>query len=373
MTRDKTEFRFYDNRQKYLMFVNTCTEKQVIARRLAAELERIRPSPPAVRVLDAGVGDGAVLSSLMRAMHHRFPTMPLYIAAKEISIEDVRLALSEMPDRLSEHPATVLVFTNLHYAEAPWLTTRSTAAAASFVWKEAPLRGSSSFDFQEQIADLQPFLAENWQVATTSSGALTYKRPTVFVLYREDHKFLLEPVIPRLGATKADFDLVIGAQPYRAKSSARFKAERVVGPLVRGLRPDGRYIGIHSAGGDPAEEIVQSIWPDETPFPVRRRDILSALKTSLGADARNFSFSAGRDANAVFRYNLHAMPEDGAIGTSAVLAAWNAATYVAQIDEPRLEAALESRNYVAVTRRILQEYGGLWFNDEAFSIVRKSA
>jgi hypothetical protein len=26
-----TPFRFYDNRQKYLAFINTCNEKQVIA------------------------------------------------------------------------------------------------------------------------------------------------------------------------------------------------------------------------------------------------------------------------------------------------------------------------------------------------------
>ena len=29
----KTTFRFYDNRQKYLMFVNTCSEKWVVAER----------------------------------------------------------------------------------------------------------------------------------------------------------------------------------------------------------------------------------------------------------------------------------------------------------------------------------------------------
>ena len=142
-------------------------------------------------------------------------------------------------------------------------------------------------------------------------------------------------------------------------------------PLIRSLRRDGRFIGIHSAGGDPSEDIVKSVWPDEVPFPVKRREILAALKSSLGADARNFTFNAGRDATAVFRYDLHAMPEDGAIGTSAVLAAWNAATYVAQIDEPRLESALERREYVSATREVLQKHGGLWFNDEAYSIVRK--
>src|ERR1039458_7261784 len=53
-------FRFFDNRQKYLMFVNTCSEKGVVAQRVAMELANIHPRPPAVRVFDAGVGDGTV-------------------------------------------------------------------------------------------------------------------------------------------------------------------------------------------------------------------------------------------------------------------------------------------------------------------------
>ena len=73
-------------------------------------------------MFDAGVGDGTVMARVMRAMHSRFPNMPFYIAGKEISLEDVRLTLQKVPDRLFEHPATVVVLTNMHYAEAPWLT-----------------------------------------------------------------------------------------------------------------------------------------------------------------------------------------------------------------------------------------------------------
>ena len=108
-------FRFYDNRQKYLLFVTTCSEKWAIAQRVGMELGNIRPRPPALRLFDAGTGDGTVLTRTMRAMHHRFPTMPFYIVAKEISLEDVRLTLDKMPDRLFEHPATVLVMTNMYY------------------------------------------------------------------------------------------------------------------------------------------------------------------------------------------------------------------------------------------------------------------
>ena len=114
-------FRFFDNRQKYLLFVNTCSEKWVVASRVALELANIHPRPPALRLFDAGVGDGTVLLRVMRAMHDRFPHMPFYIVGKEISLEDVRLALQKMSDRFFEHPATVLVLTNLAYADAPWL------------------------------------------------------------------------------------------------------------------------------------------------------------------------------------------------------------------------------------------------------------
>src|ERR1700722_13437554 len=111
-------FRFFDNRQKYLLFVSTCSEKTDVAHRVSLELGNLQPTPPALRIFDAGVGDGTVLSRVMRALHARFPTMPLYVVAKEISYEDVRLTLEKMADRLFEHPATVFVVTNLYYADA---------------------------------------------------------------------------------------------------------------------------------------------------------------------------------------------------------------------------------------------------------------
>ena len=59
-------FRFYDNRQKYLLFVNTCSEKWVVADRVSMELANLHPHPPGLRIFDAGVGDGTVLTRVMR-------------------------------------------------------------------------------------------------------------------------------------------------------------------------------------------------------------------------------------------------------------------------------------------------------------------
>ena len=76
----------------------------------------------------------------------------------------LRLCLEKMPDRLFEHPATVPVVTNMHYSEAPSLQPRSMQAAATLNWIETPLAGNTSHEFHEQIAALQPTLAETWRV-----------------------------------------------------------------------------------------------------------------------------------------------------------------------------------------------------------------
>ena len=367
-------FRFFDNRQKYLLFVNTCSEKWVIANRVSLELANINPRPPAIRLFDAGVGDGTVLTRVMRAMHARFPTMPFYIVGKEISLEDIRLTLEKMADRFYEHPATVLVLTNLYYAEAPWLAPRSAAAATRFVRKDVALAGNSSSAFEEQLTDLQPFLAENWTTGVhPKTGNPVYERPVVLVLYREDHRFLLDPIIPRPGRIIADYDLVIASQPYRARASAEFKAKRVIGPLARAIGPGGRLIGIHSLGKDPGIEVIEKLWPGDNPFQTDRYQLLKSVKAELGADARHLNFNAYADARSVFRYKMHTLPSEvsGSIGTSTLFAAWNAAIYVAQIEDQRLSEAVKDERYLRATDEVLKKYGGLWFNDESYVISRR--
>jgi len=194
-----TPFRFYDNRQKYLAFVNTCNEKSAVAHRAALELKHVRPMPPALRIFDAGMGDATVLARIMRHAHAQFPTVPLMVVAKEISLEDVRLGLEKMPDRFLEHPATVLVVTNLNYSEAPRLMPRDIHSAAALNWHEVRLKGHTSTEYAEQIEELAATLAIGWQTKPSArTGNPVYVRPSVLVVYREDHKFLLDRVIPNL-------------------------------------------------------------------------------------------------------------------------------------------------------------------------------
>ena len=229
----------------------------------------------------------------MRAMHQRFPTLPSYIVGKEISLEDVRLVLDKMPDRLFEHPATVLVMTNMYYSEAPWLVPNSMAAATGLMWHEVALTGTTAHEFEQQITDLQPFLSEHWRARISlRSGNPIHDRPVVLVVYRDDHKFLLDQVRPRRGAAIADYDLVIASQPYRARAPVEFKAKRILAQLTRALAPGGRLIVIHSHGDDPGLEIIRKIWPGENPFRTDRHQLLRATKIELGSVSRDYNLAA---------------------------------------------------------------------------------
>ena len=367
-------FRFYDNRQKYLMFVNTCNEKANVAARAAQELAQLRPSPPALRIFDAGMGDATVLSRLMRATHRQFPNVPLLAVAKEISLEDVRLGLDKMPDRFFEHPHTVLVITNLNYVEAPRLMPHDVHAAAALNWQTVRLTGKSAHDYDEQIEALGPMLSYGWQTKpSVKTGNPVYTRPTVLVVYRDDHQFLLESVIPKPGQTLGNYDLILASQPWRARMSAQFKARKVLAPLARSLAPGGRLLTFQSYGKDPGLEIVQALWPGENPFQVDRHELLRELKSELGRDAREFSLVAPTDDRALFRYHMHTLPSEigERVGTSTLFAAWNAVIYVNQIEDERLDPVVNTGSYLDTTQAVLQKHGGLWFNDETFTVSRR--
>ena len=218
----------------------------------------------------------------MRTAVH--PTVPMVAVAKEISLEDVRLGLEKMPDRFTEHPATVLVITNLNYSDAPRLLLRDTQMAAALNWQEIRLTGDSSHAYEEQIEEISNTLADAWAThPSEKTGNPVYRRPSVLVVYRDDHKFLLDSVIPRPGRPPPHYDLILASQPWRARMSAEFKASRVLAPLARALAPGGRLLAIQSAGRDPALEIIQKLWPGENPFQVDRHALLAALKSELGA------------------------------------------------------------------------------------------
>ena len=59
------------------------------------------------------------------------------------------------------------------------------------------------------------------------------------------------------------------------------------------------------------------------------------------------------------------------IGTSSLLAAWNAAVYVAQIADDRVDEVMMENQYFDATREVLSKHGGLWFLNESFVVYRE--
>ena len=144
-------------------------------------------------------------------------------------------------------------------------------------------------------------------------------------------------------------------------------------PLTRSLAPGGRLLAIQSRGDDPGLEIIQKLWPGENPFQVDRHQLIAALKHELGPDAGDFHINALSDDKSVFRYEMHTLPSEigDRIGTSTLFAAWNAAIYVNQIEDERLDTVATTGAYLEATQQVLQQYGGLWFNDETFVVSRR--
>ena len=288
-------FRFYDNRQKYLLFVNTCSEKWVVADRVGARAGQ-PPSAPAGgapvrcrrrrrhRAVARDARDARPLPD-HAVLYRRQGDQPRGRAAR--AGEDARPFLRASGDRAGD--------------DQSWPMPRRLGCTPQFdrrrrrAWSGTKSRstGAPRHDFEQQITELQPFLAQNWRArASPKTGNPVYEKPVVLVIYRDDHRFLLDPVMPRRGAVRADYDLVIASQPYRARAGVEFKASRVIAPLARALGPGGRLLGIHCHGGDPGLEIIQKVWPGENPFTTDRHQLLAAVKTALGKAARNISFNA---------------------------------------------------------------------------------
>jgi hypothetical protein len=364
-------FRFFDNREKYLLFATTCSEKRETAKRVGRELDRLSPRPPAFRVFQTGSGEGTILNLLLRQLHFRWPDVPFLVVVREKNPEFIRMALDSLADRFREHPALVVVVTNLGYRDLARGGLAGPGGAAPLMWRELALTGTTAQAFDAQINGELGFINEAWEKRSSAETGLPVSaHPAAFVLYRADRRFALDRVVPAQGDGCPAFDLIVASHPYRARLPAAVKARMVLAPLAARLAPGGRLIAIQATGDDPGMEIIREVWPEEAPFATPRGALLQAIERELG-DARP-DLACIDPAEPEFRYCLQLNPNDvdSNIGTSTLLAAWNAATYVAQIDDARLTRAMSEGAYLDGTRKVLAAHQGLWFNNECLLVTR---
>ena len=368
----KKNFRFFDNRQKYLLFVTTTNEKNKIADALKPIIQKLKPKYPALKVFDAGMGDGSLLMSIMRQCHQKMPHIPMLISTKEISLEDVRLGLEKLPDRFVEHKNTVFVISNLNYVESTSLKSNNKMKHKKLNWKIVKLKGNSSLDFSDQLRKLnQGFLSKKWQIERNPiNGNPTYKEPSVIIIYRKDQEFSLKNIIPKKNNGKNNFDLIIASQPYRSRISVEKKVKYVIDPMVKSLNKKGKLAVIHACGNDPGNQIIKKIWPKEKPFPSLYNSILKYIRKNTD---KNLLKDLKFNKKINIRYVLRALPNEisGGIATSLIFSAWNAAIYVNQISDEQILNAEKKNNYQKIVQQIVNKNKGLYFNNELFVIERK--
>ena len=368
----KKNFRFFDNRQKYLLFVTTTNEKNKIADAIKPFIPKLKPTYPALKIFDAGMGDGSLLMNVMRQCHQRMPHIPMLVSTKEISMEDVRLGLDKLPDRFIEHKNTVFVISNLNYEESTILKSKNKQKQKKMNWKIVKLKGNSSSDFSIQLRKLnQDFLNKKWQIERNDkTGNPTYKEPSVIIIYRKDQEFILKNIIPEKKDGKNNYDLIIASQPYRSRISAEKKVKYVINPMIKALNNKGKLIIVHACGNDPANKIIKKIWPKDKPFPTLYKSILKYIKSNTNKDTlKNLRFGKRK----IIKYILRALPDEisGGIATSLIFSAWNAAIYVNQISDEEITRIEKTKNYQKIVNQIVKKYKGLYFKNELFVIEKK--
>ena len=367
----KKDFRFYDNRQKYLLFVTTTNEKNKISDSIYSYIKSIKPKHPALKIFDAGLGDGSLLMNVIRQSHMEFPEIPLFVSGKEISMEDVRLTLEKLPDRFVEHKRMVFVVSNLHYSEASKLTSKNKIKQKKINWDVIKLKGNSSLEFNSQLIKINNLLAKNWQVERNKkTGNPTYKEPSVLIIYREDQEFILKDIIPTKSKPENYFDLIIASQPYRSRIAVNKKVDYVIKPMIDALASKGKLLIIHAGGKDPGSQIIKKIWPNDNPFPSLSSEIIKYLKKNLDKNIlKNIIIKQKNN----IKYNLRALPNEisNGISTSVIFSAWNAAVYVNQINDLEIMNAEKNSSYEKIITKIIKKNNGLWFNDELLVIKKK--
>lgn len=366
-------FALHEQRHRYHVFAATTNQNWVQGDIMTDDVLALTPGPNGLRIFYSPMDNGVTLTRVLRAVNARDPDMPVQVVMKGWGLEELRNTLGRMADRLSEHPKTVLIVTNLYTREAVTLSKTAREGPSELVWHDCAMTGTTSYDFQQQTAELFPKLASEWTVQRGEDDFPVYGRPSVVVVYREDHRQAIDHLIPRQGDVELEFDYAFLTHPFLHSHTMKFRVDYILKPVIGHLAPGGQLKVVQSFGQDPAHEIIQRVWHETKIRNVSRHDIISALKKSLGPGLKGYSFQGLTDARSLFRFDMHTLPvisETDSLSLS-LQSAWNNAVYFTQIDENLAQRVMRTgTEYLDATRDTLAAHGGLWFVNESFSVFR---
>ena len=323
----KKKSNFFDSRDKYLSFINSTNEKSKIAFEIATYLKKTKIKGDAFKIFDAGTGDGTIISTLLSAVHDKFPQDPIIVVGKEISIDDINALLSYLGYRFYEHKNLVFCITNVSYQDI----YNKNFDNCKFLKKE--LIGNSSFSFNQQLMGMSDVIKKNWELKEDSaSTVLKPKQKSFMAIYRKDQKISLNHLIPKkLQDIPKLYDFVIASQAFRLRSPYQRTLNLVLLPLLKMLDKKGQLFFIYSSGNDFTKKILNQFFPKINPFQYSNpKDFISNISNNIPSFRKKYKVSVSSFFYSFLNISLSSIRKFSPMNS---LGLWNAITYVGQVSE----------------------------------------
>ena len=361
--------RFFDDRLKYLSFIQNTSEKKAISSKIYPHIASLSLNKSYLRILDAGTGDGTITSNVIKSFHRYHPYTSLLISGKEISYEDLKNTLEKMPDRFVEHPNMLLTMTNVKFSEVGYIESSSKIKNKKVKEYNLILKSDNSFDFNTQITGtkLSNFIKKNWGIEIDKNGRTSYSNPCIIRIYREDNKRHLEHFLKN-DYKNNNYDLIIASQAYRAASSVKVKVNNVIGPLMKLLNKSGKLLITHSCGGDSIQKILKIAFKEKEAFPNTAKDIIEYLKNNPIVENNKFNFGMPKS----YFFNFRKAPDQTVTELFGhnMDAKWANILYVGQIPEKDIQGLEKNQRAFNKVKKAIDNEKLIQFKNEIFSITK---
>ena len=361
--------RFFDDRLKYLSFIQNTEEKKAISEKIFAHVAGLSENKSYLRILDAGTGDGTIFSNIIKSFHKHHPYTSLLITGKEISYEDLKNTLEKMPDRFVEHPNLLITMNNVKFSELGLIESSKKIKDKKVKEFNLVLKSNNSFDFNSQMTNrlLSNFIKKNWGIEIDNKNKTSYSNPCIIRVFREDNKKQLEKFLKN-NYKNNNYDLIVASQAYRAAASVEVKVKNVIAPLMRLLNKSGKLLVTHTCGGDFIQKVLKLAFKEKEAFPNTAKDIIEYLRNNPIGENNIYDFS--KPINYYFKFKRTPDQTVTELFGHNVDSKWANILYVGQIPEKDI---LVLEKNLALMNRVKKTIDGcdqIQFKNELFSITK---
>tara|TARA_B100000925_G_scaffold273421_1_gene238138 strand:- start:554 stop:1657 length:1104 start_codon:yes stop_codon:yes gene_type:complete len=361
--------RFFDDRLKYLSFIQNTGEKKAISEKIYPFIANLSQNKSYIRILDAGTGDGTINSNIIKSFHRYHPYTSLLITGKEISYEDLKNTLEKMPDRFVEHPNLLITLTNVKFSELGLIESANIVNNKKIKEFNLVLNSDNSYDFNTQITGnkLGNFIKKYWGIEIDKKDRTSYSNPCIIRIFREDNQRHLNQFLDN-DYENNNYDLIVASQAYRAASSVKTKVNNVIGPLMRLLNKSGKLIVTHSCGGENVQKVLKIAFKEKEVFPNKAKDIIDYLKNNPTGENNLYNFS--KPISYHFKFKKAPDQTVTELFGHNTDAKWANILYVGQIPEKDIQILEKNSRLFNKVKKYIDSSSEMHFKNELFSITK---